>query len=90
MSHVKDWFASRVPLNVEESLGHVEDDHVYVFVADVVKLFDPVDRRLRIVSSIGLAWLAWLVSSRLFPSWHLALEKLGPETVASPKVVILG
>ena len=56
-SSVEAWFAT--PLDNEEVLAGAVDSHVHLFVADVVKPFDTVDRGIldRVLSSLGLpAW----------------------------------
>ena len=46
-------------LDIEKVLAGATDSHVHLFVADVVKSFDTVDRAIldRVLSSLGLAWL---------------------------------
>ena len=48
------WYATA--LDVDGSLSRAVVSHVHVFVADVVKSFDTVDRRIldRVLSSLGL------------------------------------
>ena len=60
---VEAWYTSA--LDIEEVLSGATDSHVHLFVADVVKSFDTVDRCIldRVLSSLGLPWL---VSSCLF------------------------
>ena len=51
---VEAWFSSA--LDIEEVLSSAADSHVHLFVADVVKSFDTVDRGIldRVLSSLGL------------------------------------
>ena len=51
---VEAWYSSS--LDVEEVLAGAADSHVHLFVADVVKSFDTVDRSIldRVLSSLGL------------------------------------
>ena len=51
---VAAWYTSA--LDIEEVLAGATDSHVHLFVADVVKSFDTVDRGIldRVLSSIGL------------------------------------
>ena len=51
---VEAWYTSS--LDVEEVLAGATDSHVHLFVADVVKSFDTVDRSIldRVLSSLGL------------------------------------
>ena len=51
---VKAWYTSS--LDIEEVLAGGTDSHVHLFVADVVKSFDTVDRSIldRVLSSLGL------------------------------------
>ena len=51
---VEAWYTSS--LEIEEVLAGVADSHVHLFVADVVKSFDTVDRSIldRVLSSLGL------------------------------------
>ena len=56
-SSVKAWYTSA--LDIEEVLAGAVDTHVHIFVADVVKSFDTVDRGIldRGLGSLGLpAW----------------------------------
>ena len=48
------WFSSA--LDIEEVLSGASDSHLHLFVADVVKSFDTVDRKIldRVSSSLGL------------------------------------
>ena len=48
------WYTSA--LDIEEVLSGAADSHVHLFVADVVKSFDSVDRAIldRVLSSLGL------------------------------------
>ena len=54
---VEAWYTSA--LDIEEVLSGATDSHVHLFVADVVKSFDTVDRGIldRVLSSLGL--LGW-------------------------------
>ena len=51
---VEAWYTSA--LDIEEVLSGAADSHVHLFVADVVKSFDTVDRGIldRVSSSLGL------------------------------------
>ena len=51
---VEAWYTSA--LDIEEVLAGGTDSHVHLFVADVVKSFDTVDRSIldRVLSSLGL------------------------------------
>ena len=54
---VEAWYATT--LDIEEVLTGAADSHVHLFVADVLKSFDTVDRGVldRVLSSLGLpAW----------------------------------
>ena len=53
-SSVEAWYTSA--LDIEEVLSGATDSHVHLFVADVVKSFDTVDRGIldRVLSSLGL------------------------------------
>ena len=56
-SSVEAWYTTA--LDIEEVLAGAVDTHVHIFVADVVKSFDTVDRSIldRVLSSLGLpAW----------------------------------
>ena len=60
---VEAWFTSS--LDIEEVLAGAADSHVHLFVADVIKSFDKVDRR--ILDCVGKqSWVAWMVSPCLF------------------------
>ena len=51
---VEAWYTSA--LDIEEVLTGAADSHVHLFVADVIKSFDTVDRKIfdRVLSSLGL------------------------------------
>ena len=51
---VEAWYTSA--LDIEEVLSGAADSHVHLFVADVIKSFDTVDRGIldRVLSSLGL------------------------------------
>ena len=51
---VEAWFSTA--LDIEEVLSGFADSHVHLFVADVIKSFDTVDRRIldSVFSSLGL------------------------------------
>ena len=51
---VEAWYTSS--LDIEEVLAGATDSHVHLFVADVIKSFDTVDRAIldRVLSSLGL------------------------------------
>ena len=56
-SSVEAWYTTA--LDIEEVLAGAVDTHVHIFVADVVKSFDTVDRRIldRVLGCLGLpAW----------------------------------
>ena len=55
------WYATA--WDTEECVGSVEDDHVHVFVADVVNSFDTIDGFAGL--RIEQAWATWMVSRRL-------------------------
>ena len=52
-------------LDIEEVLTGATNSHIRLFVADVIKSFDTVDRRIldRVLSSLGLP--GWLLSLKL-------------------------
>ena len=56
-SSVEAWYTTA--LDTEEVLSGVVDSDVHLFVADVVKSVDTVDRTIldRVLSSLGFAWL---------------------------------
>ena len=51
---VEAWYTST--LDIEEVLAGATDSHLHLFVADVIKSFDTVDRKIldRVLSSLGL------------------------------------
>ena len=51
---VEAWYTSA--LDIEEVLSGSSDSHVHLFVADVIKSCDTVDRKIldRVLSSLGL------------------------------------
>ena len=51
---VEAWYTTA--LNIEEVLSGAADSHVHLFVADVIKSFDTVDRGIldSVLSSLGL------------------------------------
>ena len=51
---VEAWYTSA--LDIEEVLSGASDSHLHLFVADVIKSFDTVDRKIldRVLSSLGL------------------------------------
>ena len=51
---VEAWFSSA--LDIEEVLSGASDSHLHLFVADIIKSFDTVDRKIldRVLSSLGL------------------------------------
>ena len=53
-SSVEAWYTTA--LDIEEVLTGATDSHIHLFVADVVKSFDTVDRSIldRVLSSLGL------------------------------------
>ena len=65
MNQLDDWFKSWVwytsALDIEEVLSGAADSHVHLFVADVVKSFDTVDRVSWTVSYLVLGFLAGFV-----------------------------
>ena len=78
-SSVEAWYTSA--LDIEEVLTCATDSDIHLLVADVIKSFDTVDRRIldRVIKSFdtvdrtildrvlsSLSWFAWLVSSCLF------------------------
>ena len=80
---VEAWKTSA--LDIEEVLSGASDSHLHLFVADVVKSFDTVDRKIldRVLSSIGLpgwfrhayfeyhahVWLRFKLASGLGEPW---------------------
>ena len=56
-SSVEAWYTTA--LDIEELLCGVVDSDVHLFVADVIKSFDTVDRGIldKVLSSLGLPWL---------------------------------
>ena len=60
---VEAWYTSA--LDIEEVLSGASDSHLHLFVADVIKSFDTVDRGI-LGSGVEQSWFAWLVSSCLF------------------------
>ena len=56
-SSVQAWFTTA--LDIEEVLSGIVEGDVHIFVADVIKSFDTVDRAIldRVLSSLGFAWL---------------------------------
>ena len=58
-SSVQAWFTTA--LDIEEVLSGVVQDDVHIFVADVIKSFDTVDRGIldRVLSSLGLPGWFW-------------------------------
>ena len=56
---VEAWYTSA--LDIEEVLAGAADSHVHLFVADVIKSFDTVDRVFWIVSCLVLGFLAGFV-----------------------------
>ena len=80
---VEAWYTSS--LNIEEVLTGAADSHVHLFVADVIKSFDTVDRWIldRFLSSLSLpgwfrhAYLSTMLTSGCGLSWRVALVNLG-------------
>ena len=80
---VEAWYTT--PLDIEEVLTGAADSHVHLFVADVIKSFDTVERGIldRVLSSLGLpAWLRYAFLSTMLMlgcglSWHLVLVSVG-------------
>ena len=80
---VEAWYTSS--LDIEEDLAGAADSHVHLFVTDVIKSFDTVDRGIldRVLSSLGLpgwfrhvyfecharVWLRLKLASGLGESW---------------------
>ena len=93
-SSVEAWYTTA--LDIEEVLAGDVDSHVHVFVADVVKSCDTVDRGFG--SGSRLSWLACLVSSMLTLSimrmlafdlsLQLALVSLGLGMEVFPRVAL--
>ena len=79
---VEAWYTSA--LDIAEVLSGATDSHVHLFVADVVKSFDTVDRGIldRVLSSLGSTLMSGYVSSLL-----LALDSPGLEMMAFLKIV---
>ena len=87
------WYTSA--LDIEEVLAGATDSDVHLFVADVVKSFDTVERRIldRVLNSLGLLAgsvmpiLSIMLMSRCVLSWHLVLVSLGLVMVGYLRVV---
>ena len=77
---VEAWFSSA--LDIEEVLSGASDSHLHLFVADVVKSFDTVDRTIldRVLSSLGLpGWFRHAYTMLTFGSaLSLPLALVGP------------
>ena len=69
---VEAWYATA--LDIEEVLIGAADSHVHLFVADVVKSFDTVDREIldRVLSSLGL--LGWFRNAHFEYHLHVRLR----------------
>ena len=69
---VEAWYTSS--LDIEEVLAGVAGSHVHLFVADVVKSFDTVDRTIldRVLSSLGL--LGWFRHTYLNTMAHVRMR----------------
>ena len=90
---VEAWYTSA--FDIEEVLSGSVDSHVHLFVADVIKSFDTVDRGVldAVLSSLGLpgwfrhAYFEYHAHVRLRLSLLLALVSLGLVMVVFPRVV---
>ena len=91
---VEAWYTSA--LDIEEVLSGASDSHLHLFVADVIKSFDMVDRRIldRVLGSLGLSgWFRHAFFSTMLLigcglSWLLALVSLGFVMVGFLRVVL--
>ena len=76
---VEAWYTSA--LDIEEVLTGAADSDIHLFVADVIKSFDTVDRRIldRFLSSLGVVmpFLSVMLMLGCGFSWLLALVSLG-------------
>ena len=80
---VEAWYTSA--LDIEEFLAGATDSHIHLFVADVLKSFDTVDRGTLIgfwVVLVCLVGFAMLILSTMLmcvcgSTWHLVLVSLG-------------
>ena len=84
---VEAWFSSA--LDIEEVLSGAADSHVHLFVADVVKSFDTVDRGIldRVLSSFWLP--GWFRHAYFEYHAHVRLRfKLASEMVVFLKGVL--
>ena len=87
------WYCTS--LDIEEVITGIVDDDSHLFVADVVKSFDTVDRKILdcVISSLGLlAWfrhvttLSIMLMSPFGVNLLPVLVNPGLEMVVSPKV----
>ena len=93
-SSVEVWYTSA--LDIEEVLSGANDSDVHLFVADVIKSFDTVDRGIldRVSSGLGLpgwfrhAYFEYHVMLGYGLSWLLVLVSLGLEMGVFLKVVL--
>ena len=76
-SSVDAWYTSS--LDIEEVLSGAAYSHVHLFVADVVKSFDTVDRATLDCVLSPLAGFTFLITVRFVPglSWLLVLVSPG-------------
>ena len=72
LGSVEAWYTSS--LDIEEVLAGAADSHLHLFVADVVKSFDTVDRSNldRVLSSLGL--LGWFRNAYFEYHAHVRLR----------------
>ena len=91
---VEAWYTSA--LDIEEVLSGASDSHVNLFVADVIKSSDTVDRGILdcVLSSLGLpgwfrhAYFEYHAHVRLRLGWLLVLVKPGHGMGAFLRVVL--
>ena len=86
---VEAWYTSA--LDIEEVLSGATDSHVHLFVADVVKSFDTVDRGIldRVLSSLGLP--GWFRHAYFEYHAHVRLRfKLALALVSPGLVMVAG
>ena len=83
---VEAWYTSA--LDIEEVLSGATDSHVHLFVADVIKSFDTVDRRILVcLAGFVMPTLSTMLMLGCGLSWLLALVSLGLVTGVFLRVV---